>query len=1120
MKRSNATLTDRFVQLVPEGIRLKRQTSLFLVLALATLTLFSLPVGAQTVTGSLVGHVEDQSGAVIVGARVVATDIERGTSRETVTNDEGNYTISSMEPGNYRVEVERQGFGTFTVKSTEVAINTTVRVDAKLQAGGVAETVEVSGEPTLLKTDRGDISQQITQEQVENLPLSPDRNFQSVVELVPGNDEVTPPAGSAFGNPGGSVANHVNGQNSRYNSYQLDGTINNQTNVTSLLAIVPPAEAIKVVDVSTSAYDAEQGRTTGAIVNVEIKSGTNDFRGSAFAYNTNSAFNARNALRNLDKPKTNLNQFGFTFGGPIIRNRTFFFGNYQGTRNRRGVNALLSVPTAEFRNGDLSASTTPIFDPSTGTSSGANRTQFRFNGVNNVIPPNRISPVARNVLNLLPLPNRPGLFGNYEVSGTNVLDRDAFDVKINHNFSERTQGFVRYSFFYADVAEPPVFGVLGGPTAGNSATAAIGTSKNQSASINLTHTFSPNLVTEFRLGAVRVLFQGASPTEPDIATQLGFPGITENFFSAGIPSLVFNTFTGLGITATLPFKIAETSTNFVNNWTRIKGNHTFRFGADIRNLILNPLQSVGNPRGNPRGTLTFGSNITGINRSGNRTSFANSFAGFLLGLPSAVERVTINQEGGYRLRQYFFFAQDRWQVRPNLTVNYGLRYEIYPFATVPNPGDQARYDPETDQLFVAGYGDVDKRTNVKTDYTNFAPRFGIAYRPTQKTVFRGGYGISYAPLPINQLNTGNYPAQVRVSIPGPNSFTPVGSVTTPIPDTPVVDVSSGVITPPNIILNAVNPNARRGYVQSYNASVQREIYKFVIEAGYVGSMSTRLPILQNINAVAPRADRPVTTSDRPLAQRYGRTVDVLYADFRASANYNALQTRIERRFRQGSRLSVAYTWSKALDYANIFDLENDLDINANYGPSGFDRTHMFVAGHVIRLPFGRRQRFFNKGGIASAIFGGFTLSGTFSARTGQPISITGTRTANTSPIGFTNRPDVIGTPAILGGAGPGQPYFDTSAFQDPAPGTIGNAGRNIVRGPGFVSYNASLSRTFTLPFEAIKERVRLQLRADAFNVTNSPQYRNPEGSVTDAQFGEITTSYNERQVRFGLRVTF
>lgn len=533
--------------------------------------------------------------------------------------------------------------------------------------------------------------------------------------------------------------------------------------------------------------------------------------------------------------------------------------------------------------------------------------------------------------------------------------------------------------------------------------------------------------------------------------------------------------------------------------------------------MLNPLQSVGNPRGNPRGTLTFASNITG--RNGTPTTFANSVAAFLLGLPSAVEKAAINQEGGYRLRQYFFYAQDRWQARPNLTINYGLRYEIYPFATVPNPGDQARYDPETNELIVAGYGDINKRLNVKTDFGNFAPRFGIAYRPLQNTVFRSGYGISYVPFPINQLNVGNYPAQTRYSVTG-NGFVPIGTIDTPIPDAPTVDVSDGTAIPPDIVLNAINPNAKRGYVQSYNASVQQQFKKFVIEIGYVGSVSTRLPIIRNINAVAPIPGRTTSNSDRPFFKRYGRTADILYADFMASSNYNSLQTRIERRFRQGSRLTVAYTWSKSLDYANIFDLENELDINVNYGRGNYDRAHMFVASHVIQLPFGRGQRFFSKPSAASAILGGFTLGGTLSIRSGQPISVTGTRIAGNSPFGFSNRPNVTGPIRILGGAGPGDPYFDTSVFQDAAQGTFGNAGRNILNGPGFIGYNISLARTFVLPFRALREKTRVQLRADVFNLTNSPQYRNPEGNITDPQFGEITTSYNERQVRLGLRIVF
>lgn len=1071
------------------------------VLALCLICAYAFPLFAQTVTGSLVGNIVDANGNVIPGARVVATEINRNTIREAVTNEEGNFTISSMDPGSYRVEVERTNFKKFVRTPVEVAINTTVRVDAKLEAGEVTETVEVSGAPPLLKTDRGDLSQQLQRTQVENLPLSEDRNYQSLLELVPG---VVPPTtiGSSFGNPVGSLRYQVNGQNERYNSELLDGTINNITNVTAQLAIVPPAEAIEVVDVSTNAYDAEQGGATGGAINVQIKSGTNNLHGSAFYYNTNSALKANNAISPLDQPHTNLTQFGFTLGGPIVRNNTFFFFDYQGGRDREGQNALLDIPTADFRNGNFSAATTKIFDPRTGSSSGTGRTQFP----GNIIPQNRISPVARQILNLLPLPNLSGQINNYAVGGTFAQDRNAFDIKINHKFGANTDGFARYSYFSANTSDPPVFGDLGGPTSGGGSTAAIGPSKNQGASLNLTHTFSPSLVTELRFGLVRALIEGASPTDPDIGMQVGISNKdARNFFNGGLPRISISGYSFLGILNTVPFKIAETSVNFVNNWTKTKGNHTIRFGADLRDRILNKYQASG---GAPRGEFTFSTGVTSV--SGQTSSSANAFAAFLLGLPQQIVNTSVNQLSGFRLRQYFFFAQDRWQARSNLTLNYGLRYEVYPYATVPHPGDQSNYVPATNQLLIGGYGDVSKTLNVKTDYRDFAPRFGLAYRLGEKTVIRGGYGIGYIPLSITQQAGAQYPAQVQSQLQGANSLLSAGDIANGVPTVPLVDVSSGVITPPgNIVLNVVNPNARRGYVQSYNLTGERQLYGFVATVSYVGSRGTRLPGTLNINTTATTSN-----ANRPLARLYGRTADTFVQDYMLSTFYNAMQARLERRFSRGGNLTASYTWSKSLDYTDAFTVSNNLNIDASRGPSSFDRTHNFVLSHVLPLPFGHDRRFFREG-IGAAVLGGWTLSGVFSARTGTPVDITGVNLAANRFQGITNRPNVVAAPRILGGTGPGQLWFDPGAFVEPVAGTFGNVGRNTVRGPGYANYNATLLRNFSL-----SERFKLQFRATAFNVTNTAHFNDPSGAFTSGSFGVITSSFGERRIRFGLRLTF
>lgn len=1140
---------------------MKRTTITRLVIASCLICAFVGVTAAQTVTGSLVGHVEDANGAAMPGARVFVTDVDRGTKREAVTNDEGNYSINSVDPGAYRVEIEQPNFKKFVRERVEVAINSTVRADAKLDAGGISEVVQVTGDQVQLKTDRADVSGQITDQQAANLPLSIDRNYQSALETVPG---VSDPAtvGSSFGNPNGSLISRINGQNERYNNFQLDGTINNQTNVISQTAIVLPAEAIQVVDVSTNSYDAELGRAAGGIVNVQMKTGTNSLHGSVFAYNTNSWFKARNTLSTIAPPNTNLNQFGFTIGGPIRKDKTFFFADYQGGRDRKGQNTLLSVPIPAYRNGDFSSvlgnyvcasvsgTTTTAFRSSqpgcpTGgtavnvTNSNGQVVQLRDNQIfrpslasatnriaytNNIIPQAEFNPAAAAIFKLLPTPNRLGITNNYEATGTFIQDRDQFDVKVNHNFSDNTTTFVRYSYFKSLTSDLPVFGDLGGVTSNNGATAAIGPGRNDSVSVNLTHVLSPNLITEFRFGYVRVHITGDVPARENLGNELGIAktNLGDFFTSTGIPRITVSGYDFLGSAATLPFDITENSYNIVNNWSITSGNHSIRFGGDIRKLKLDKFQVNG---GNAHGEFTFPTGITGVTASTGRpapaTTNANAVASFLLGTPQSVRRTTVAQLGGYITPQYFFFVQDRWQANPKLTVSYGLRYEIYPYPSGTAAGDQSRYDPATNTALISGYGPVSDQVNVKTQWNNFAPRLGVAYRLNDKTVIRTGYGVSYVPIVLNTLANQNYGSQIDVSIAGTNaSFAPrdangnVITLTTGIPTPAIIDLTSGVVTPPNnAVVGVVNPNARRGYVQSYNFTVERELLGFVAAAGYVGSRGTRLPGTLNINAAGPGA----VTADRPYAKLYGRTADVLLSDFMLSNNYHSLQALVEKRFRKnGGRLTIAYTLSRSIDYTDAFALNNDIDVSANRGPSPWDRKHNLTISHVIPLPFGDGGKFFDSNGLRwKSLLGGFTLSGIMAVRSGTPVDVTGTSAANTVTQGSANKPNQTAEPRILGGLGPGQLWFDTSVFVNPDPFTFGSVGRNTVRGPRYINYNATLARRFSFG-----ERFGLQAQMTVFNVTNTAHFNDPSGSFTGGTFGQSTTTFGERQMRFGLKFTY
>jgi hypothetical protein len=528
--------------------------------------------------------------------------------------------------------------------------------------------------------------------------------------------------------------------------------------------------------------------------------------------------------------------------------------------------------------------------------------------------------------------------------------------------------------------------------------------------------------------------------------------------------------------------------------------------VDFRDLILNNHQASADPRG----IYGFTASITGA--KGTSTSSANAFAGFLLGLPASMNRTNVTQQGGYRMKQLYTYIQDRWQVTPRLTINYGVRWELSPFAAGANPGNESSYDPGTNQVIVAGYGPINNRLNVNTNYNDFAPRFGIAYRLTPKTVIRGGYGISYVPLGINQLSATNYPSQITSQLTGANSLTPAGNIASGILPPQPLDVSSGYVSnvPVTTSLAVFNGKARRGYADDFNVTVQREIRGFVASASYVGNLGTRLPGTLDINAAAPGS----TSAQRPLARAYGRTAEIYLYDYMLSSSYNALQTKVERRFGRVGRLTAAYTFSKSLDYTDAFTISTPLNIDSSRGPSTFDRTHNLVITHVLPLPFGRDGLFF-KTGVLNQVLGGWRMSGTFSLRSGDPFTVTGVKNASNAGVGFTNKPSVLGPVPILGGEGRGELWFDPSVFFDAPVGTVGNEGRNIIRGPGYVNENLTLSRTF-----AIRERFRIEAMASAFNSTNTTHFGDPATSLTSGTVGQITSATNPRQLRLGLRVQF
>lgn len=1111
-----------------------------LLAAVFCLLVSSSLVFGQAVTGSLVGNVNDAGGAAIAGAKVTITETNTGIARSATTNSDGGYVMPYLPPGVYKVEVEKQGFKKFSTSGLVLATGEKRRLDASLEVGQINETVEVSTASTLLQTESAEVNQSFEAKKIQELPLN-GRNFQSLLTLVPGVQPSNSQVG-VFDNPQGTQFLQVNGQNNSANNFQIDGVDNNEP-LLGLVIQIPPAEAIQQFSVSTSNYDAEFGRAVGAVVNVTTRPGTNEFHGSLYEFHNNSAFKARNYFqltgnRNSDGklkvPNAIKNQFGGTFGGPIIKNRTFFFGDYQGQYQRLGrVSAIQTVPTQAFRDGDFSAlpANTLIYDPGAdlnNPTAPTARTAF----ANNRIPANRISQVAKNILQFLPLPNLPGLNNNYLPPAIPFsLDTHSFDVRVDHQFSEKTNFFAKYNYFQSLMSDPGLFGDAGGPTAtGDANSLESGKGRNQVVTLNLTRTFSSTLTTEARFGFTRYFIDARGPgSSKDVSQQVGINGSNEaGPAHKGLAIIAIEGFPQIGMSTNMPTINADNIFNWINNWTKVAGSHTFKWGADIRRQRLDRLQIQGTSSFGPRGRFAFAPGVTLLQGGpAQQNTFANAFASFLLGQPDVIGRAIFTTTPTNRSTNLFFFGQDTWQATRKLTFNLGLRYEIYTPITSRLPGGQGNYDPETNNLLVAGVGDVGMSAGVKTDWNNFAPRVGFAYRfgDKDRNVLRGGFGISYFTARFGftggTLST-SFPVIADQQIGAAGDFRPAGTISNIPAFTPVPIPSSGIINPaPNIGLFAIPFENNMPMVLSYNLTAQREVMPGLsVEISYVGNRGYNQPYNRQLMASQPGTG----LAGVPLNQKFGRTATTTLRAYGVDSFYNSLQASVEKRLARNFSFTMAYTWSRSIDYtSNNGGLGNPLILEYNKAVSDFDRKHGFTLSHTVELPFGRGQKFLNKG-AAAVILGGWQANGIFQAFSGRPFSVTMSNAQLNGGPNNAQRPDQLRYPSISGLVGPGTQWFDVTAFATPAPNRYGTAGRNTLRGPGLVNYDFSVFKGF-----AISETKRVEFRTEFYNLTNTPHFNQPASNFsTPASFGSITSTIaasgvaggGEREVQFALRFLF
>ncbi|AFL90412.1 hypothetical protein Terro_4207 [Terriglobus roseus DSM 18391] len=1099
---------------------------------------------AQAVSGSLLGTVQDKTGAAVPNVRVIITEKATNISHEAQTNTSGNYSFQNLSPGTYSVTVELTGFQRETRPAVDVLINNTTRTDFDLNPGNVSETIEVTDRLPMLQTDRADVSTKIEQQSVESLPMGVNRNFQSLLNLVPG----TTPASfqhSQFFNAGSTLQTQVNGLPRMGNAYNIEG-IDDGMRTGLLQILIPPADAIASVEVSTNNFQVELGRAIGAVTNVTLKSGANKFHGSASEYLQNSYFNARSYFA-AAAGKVVYNYYGGNISGPIIKDKLFFYGDYFRTADHERTSNTLTIPFPKYYTPnsagfiDLSDLPTQVYDPNTGDRvTGAGRTPF----AGNLIPIGRVNATSLKLLQALPRPNQNlntlgAPSNNFFVNSPFFKDANTYDGKIDYQVTPKDHLSLRYSQQIYSLYQAPSFSsFLGGPGNGGGF-AGTGHQNAFSTGLNFDHAFSSTLLTEIRVGVAhyRNTSQPADYGVSD-ATTAGAPGVNVDQLTSGQLGINIGTFSSgpfIGYSPSMPWIRAEANIDFVNNWTKIIGNHTVRFGVDIRRVRDELLQGQ---TYSPRGVTTFGQNQTST--PGAKTGAANDIASMLLDVPSGVGRDLFTYFPAFRQWWYFGFVGDKWQVTPKLTLDLGVRWEFYQPATPAKAGGFSAYDPGPNQLRVAGIGANPSDLGYKAQMNYWAPRTGFAYRVTDQTVVRGGIGMAYMPYADNTWLY-NYPVRAN------NAYTSCGSGSSflsaqytcsgnvnsqpvtfqsgfPAP-VPVVVPPSGVyqIDASNSLLNNqtyiyIPQDYHNPYVYSYNLSVQQALPgNFSLSLAYVGNHGVRIGAANNINL----PDRlNCGTACQPLQIKFNHSAAVTQQFIGFSSNYSSLQAILSRRFSNGLSSNSSYTWGKGMGYQQGDDgaITFFQDLRRNYARNDFDRTSSFSQSITYELPVGKGKKFLNTGFLAQAV-GGWKVSGIVLLYTGIPFQVTANGgTINTA--GWTQTANLVAPYKTTKGIGNNAQWFDPASFGQPVGCTgqaatpttapcpivngvsVGNTGRNAFTGPGLFQNNASIFKTFGLP----KEGTTLDVRMDVFQLTNTPQFANPSNSITSPTFGKVTST--------------
>jgi hypothetical protein len=1093
------------------------------------LALFAAVLNGQTNTAVIRGVVTDPAGANIANAKVAAVNGETAVVYSAATNETGLYSIPDVPAGPYSLTVENAGFRRYVREGISVTTGGTLSIDVKLELGDVNQSVTVSGEASLVQSSTSGIDQLIESKSIADIPLG-DRRTMNVIQLsgaavFTGYDNGQKPNFSLAGGRAQSQMfwiDGASGQNMRLGIGQMDTD--------------PPVELIDEIKVLSNNYSAEFGGSNGGVIIETTKSGTNQFHGSALEYLRNDLMDAPGFFAPIQngekvKPKLRYNLFGGTVGGPIRRNKTFFFFDYEGSRRRTGYSSTLTVPTLLQRNGDFSQTTNaagvviPIYDPASTAASGSTFVRQQFTG--NVIPTNRLDPVALKILSYFPSPNRPpdNLTGanNFRGNGVNTLTHDFWSVKVDHTFGAKDRITGRYMFNRDNTNVISVF-----PDPGPDTTT-FNIANQKSALGDWIHTINPSTVNEFRVNIARRIAHALSAgVGGDYATKIGLQGVSNNAF----PNIQTAGFATLGNTNQERAQLPIDQQQFVENISTVRGRHSLKGGFELRRSRNHEINLP-----TASGSFTFSTQPTGQPGS---ASTGNGLASLLLGFPNTFTAQQTDELDRYSYYLAAFF-QDDWTVTRGLTLNLGLRWETDTPITDKdnrmNGFDQTAINPVSGTPGVVKFMGVNgfRTQPYDTDWNNFGPRLGFAWKVlgSERTVVRGGFGIFFA----HPFDAG-VPNAVALGFSQSTTInTPDNGITAPfflrngVPNVtaarPALNDSFGAVAVgqnPNTAVTFFENNRASGYSEQFNLGVQHQITNSVVlEVSGIGNLGRKLPSANlPINQIRPEILGPTHQSqrDRPFPQFSNVTIQNPTLGI---SNYYGLLMRAEKRFSSGFNMNASYTYSKFLEntndtgttagrdagpYANLYDRR------ADYGPSANDIRHRLSFSSVYELPFGRGKPYLTNG-VLGNIIGGWTIGNVTIVQSGPPMSVT-TQTNNSNAFSAgSQRPDVLRDPNLPSDQRTVARWFDTTAFVQPANFTFGNSGRNIVRAPGFFTMDFSVMRNFRFG-----EQYNLQMRGEAFNALNHTNFSPPGGTFGGAGFGTISASGPARLIQVGMRFAF